>query len=498
MGTAPESTVAVPEHGALARRPLRASLAHIGAALRPAAWITMGYAIVKTTTDPDLWGHLRFGLDIIRDRRLASVDPYSFTQDLPWVNHEWLSEVVMGFAYMAGGEAGLIALKAAFALATLAVLAGATWEVADELRWPAMTLGALASVPLTLTLRPQLWTWLFLAVLCTLINGPPRHRWWAVVLFVPWVNLHGGWIVGAGLIGIWGIMRAWDQPSERRILAGLLAACSVATLATPYGWHLWSFLAGTVRLSREGINEWLPVWRYSWSMIVLWAAGTLCVAWTARQNGVRPILAKVAPLAALAYSALWVSRLVPLYVLAALTLLAPHWPRRPAAKSSPPAKTWIDAGAAASALVFMMSTGMLPRCVAIEEGEQPDRQVVTGLKSVGAAGRLVTSFNWGEYVIWHLGPTLRVSVDGRRETIYSPGVLDQLLAIEGGKGLDALERLAPDYVWLPLPSAAPAEVWLLAHGYRVDFKTDETFLAVRTDLPVVPVGPAAASICFPG
>ncbi len=500
MGRALESPspVAASERGAVGRRPLGASLADIGAALRPAAWITMGYAVVKTTTDPDLWGHLRFGLDIIRDRALTPIDPYSFTQDLPWVNHEWLSEVVMGLAYLAGGETGLMGLKALLAVATLAVLAGETRDAADELRWPAMTVGALASLPLTLTLRPQLWTWLFLAVLCSLINGPVRRRWWAVVLFVPWVNLHGGWIVGAGIIGLWAVVRAWDEPSERRALAGLLAACSVATLATPYGWHLWAFLASTVRLSREGINEWLPIWRYSWQMMALWAAGTLCVAWTARQVGMRPILAKAAPLGALAGAALWVSRLVPLYVLAALALLAPRWRRGPTARSSPSAKIWIDAGAAAVALVFMLSTGMLPRCVAIEEGEQPDRQIVTALKSAGAAGRLVTSFNWGEYVIWHHGPTLRVSVDGRRETVYSPGLLDQLLAIEGGKGLDTLERLAPDYAWLPLPSAAPAEAWLLAHGYRVDFRTDKSFLAVRAGLPVVPVGQAAASTCFPG
>ena len=160
MGRALESPspVAASERGAVGRRPLGASLADIGAALRPAAWITMGYAVVKTTTDPDLWGHLRFGLDIIRDRALTPIDPYSFTQDLPWVNHEWLSEVVMGLAYLAGGETGLMGLKALLAVATLAVLAGETRDAADELRWPAMTVGALASLPLTLTLRPQLWT----------------------------------------------------------------------------------------------------------------------------------------------------------------------------------------------------------------------------------------------------------------------------------------------------------------------------------------------------
>ena len=34
-------------------------------------------------------------------------------------------------------------------------------------------------------------------------------------------------------------------------------------------------------------------------------------------------------------------------------------------------------------------------------------------------GRMVTYFDWGEYAIWHLSPRVRVSLDGRRETVYS-------------------------------------------------------------------------------
>ena len=64
-----------------------------------------------TWTDTDLWGHTRFGLDILRDHDLPSVDPYSFTQDKPWVNHEWLSELQMGIAYHVAGPTGLALLK---------------------------------------------------------------------------------------------------------------------------------------------------------------------------------------------------------------------------------------------------------------------------------------------------------------------------------------------------------------------------------------------------
>jgi hypothetical protein len=45
--------------------------------------------------------------------------------------------------------------------------------------------------------------------------------------------------------------------------------------------------------------------------------------------------------------------------------------------------------------------------------------MVQSLKAVGVAGNLGVHFDWGEYVIWHLGPRVKVSIDGRRETVYS-------------------------------------------------------------------------------
>ncbi|GAH50681.1 unnamed protein product, partial [marine sediment metagenome] len=41
-------------------------------------------------------------------------------------------------------------------------------------------------------------------------------------------------------------------------------------------------------------------------------------------------------------------------------------------------------------------------------------------------------FNWGEYVIWHLGPGIKVSVDGRRETVYPKDVYDANLSFVSG------------------------------------------------------------------
>ena len=71
-----------------------------------------GYAVVitamfgsriGTTADTDLWGHVRFGQDLLRTRTLPQVDPSAFTSDRPWINHEWLAELAMGAAFDAAG-----------------------------------------------------------------------------------------------------------------------------------------------------------------------------------------------------------------------------------------------------------------------------------------------------------------------------------------------------------------------------------------------------------
>src|SRR5262245_65800037 len=81
--------------------------------------LVAGLAGFSIGADPDLWGNVGFGLDVLRDRSLPAVDPYSFTANLPWMNHEWLSEAMIAFVYQVGGTLGLALLKAALTTITL-------------------------------------------------------------------------------------------------------------------------------------------------------------------------------------------------------------------------------------------------------------------------------------------------------------------------------------------------------------------------------------------
>ena len=299
--------------------------------------VVLAFASLRTAADPDLWGHVRFGQDILAAHSIPRADPYSFTSDRPWVNHEWLAEVLMAAAYGAAGAAGLIALKLAVVLCTFVVVwralrhAGVFRPIAAGL----LVIAAAGVYPQLIAIRPQLFSVLLFATLLALMNGAGRGRWrlllWTPVLFGLWANLHGGWIVGLGVLGLWSVGRVFPALSvaEGRpgapVLwaAGGTALALAGTLATPYGVGLWRFLWETVGLGRADISDWQPIF-YSPSHIVAWAlAASLAVmAW--RRHG-KAAMAQLLPVLALGLLALRVVRLEGFFALAAVILLAPHF-----------------------------------------------------------------------------------------------------------------------------------------------------------------------------
>jgi len=77
---------------------------------------------LQFSSDPDLWGHLRYGLDWLSTFSVHTTDVYSFTSDRPWINHEWLAEALYAFTYRLGGTIALAILNAAIVLAALRVV----------------------------------------------------------------------------------------------------------------------------------------------------------------------------------------------------------------------------------------------------------------------------------------------------------------------------------------------------------------------------------------
>ena len=233
---------------------------------RIVVWVLLFGLLTITRADPDLWGHVRFGLDILRDGALPVGDIYSFTSDRPWINHEWLAEVLMGGAYASGGAPGLVLLKVAILSLAFALVG---WELRAQRLAPLpadllLGVAVLGSFFITATVRPQIFSALcFSALLLALRRADDGHR--AVACIVPvitavWANVHGGWLVGIGVLGLWtGIRILWPNGLSRLQWMAVGVAGLLATLITPYGVELWEFLRQTVGFGRADISEWQPI-----------------------------------------------------------------------------------------------------------------------------------------------------------------------------------------------------------------------------------------------
>jgi hypothetical protein len=478
-----------------------------GSSLLAFAWLAVVFGLASVTrADADIWGHLRFGLDTLRDRALTSVDPYSFTQDKAWVNHEWLSELMMALAYRAGGVAGLIVLKATMLTAVVAIVWSGLRGASHVARiWIIVGL-AFGTIHMTASIRPQVWTILAVSLLCrTLVRDRARERRWLPLLFAIWVNCHGGWIVGLGILGVWAAADTYVRRVRLVEWALIICASIAGTLVNPYGWGLWFFIAETVRLTRE-ITEWGPLWGTPALNWIPWIVSTIGTAWFAR----RPLPMRwptAAVLVMLSYSSLRVMRIESIFVTATAILLAPAIRERWPAKVTPLVSivAHYSRAIALVLLALVMSAGFRTHfrsltCIGVWSATRPDQLALPSLVAA-EPGRIVTFFDWGQYALWHLAPRLRVSMDGRRETVYSDDRLDEHAAILAGAddGLKQLSAWRAEYVWLPISSTKTA-AWLRANGYRIDLETERSFIAVRSDLPRLPrAAPGAMEpSCFPG
>jgi hypothetical protein len=120
-------------------------------------------------------------------------------------------------------------------------------------------------------------------------------------------------------------------------------------------------------------------------------------------------------------------------------------------------------------------------------------------------GNLATEFSWGEYVIWHLGPRVKVSMDGRRETLYSEQVYAHAKDFQAGrKGWDAVLDQFPTNMALVRQSSPTYSLlqlkpgWVLIHEDQVSalFARGGTALEKRLSLSARTFVPGSARSRF--
>jgi hypothetical protein len=359
--------------------------------------------------------------------------------------------------------------------------------------------------------RPQLFSLLLFAVLLRLLIEPPGHavRRAAAVMavFALWTNLHGGWIVGGGALAVWalfGLFRGADAQAR----VGWLAAGAGAVLATfvnPYGWRLWQFMWSTVGLGRDQISDWQPVYALGVAYVLIWifilGVSVALVRHHLRRKTLDP--ARLALVVLLAFAAFRVNRLLAFFAIASTMLLTQNWQAETAdeRRAPPPTRAalWF-AGVAGAAMLAgaLVVTAQNLTCVRIEDQYYPEPGTAPAMLAAGLHGRLLSYFDWGEYAIWYL-PDLSVSLDGRRETVYSDATVHAQVEVyfDPSRRKPVLQKLQPDYAWLP--THLPLIAALKRDGWTTMFAGPRSVvLAARGAPPLAIPRVPGGRRCFPG
>src|SRR4051812_43823026 len=213
----------------------------------------------------DTWWQLRAGQDLWSGASVF-VDHYSFTRaGAEWLNREWLSQALFFKLVDVGGLPLLTACLAFCVTAALAVV-GATIEGPTRKRLLLLLALLIAATP-NWSLRPQVFSFIGLALTMWLIHSR-RFRVLPLV-FLVWANLHGGVIIGVGVVVVFAVVSLLNPHTYSREALVAYGAALAATVFTPLGIRLWTTMPGAIRRFRDiGIVEFQPLSVDSYSAIV--------------------------------------------------------------------------------------------------------------------------------------------------------------------------------------------------------------------------------------
>ncbi len=436
--------------------------------------------------DNDLWGHVLFGRHFLAQGAVGRVDTCSYTAaGQPWVNHEWLSQVILGAVYEWAGSPGLVCLKFAVATATFLLLFGMIRRRADApYIWGGVGLLAIAVLARGFAIRPQIFTYGGAALTLWLIDrhrtGHRRALWLLPLLFVVWVNMHGGFILGLGILGLFAcadLLRSAGRASQP--WAALIASIA-ATALNPYGPRLLLYVWN--ELSRaHPITEWqraAPTDAAQFVFFAMLAALVLTLPlrrhW--REGGWETLLAVAVGVLAIRHQ-----RHTPVFALCAAAPLATQLEHakqwltgRSSFALSVPAQRSIAAALGALALLQLSLTATRLWRDGLQVVFDPRDYPVTAIGALEQTGtlNLAVPLDWGEYVLWFLAPQLKVSLDGRFATVFPEQVVeDNFEFFSGAPGWRRLlEQYPTNAVLLPVDWSSPIHrepAWQRVYGDTV-------------------------------
>ena len=411
-------------------------------------------ALEQLTASVDLWWHLATGRWIVEHLQVPRRDVFSYTvEGAPWIDPEWLSQVLLFALFRGGGGTALAVFKL---VVTPVFLLIAVW--AGRRRSGSLLFSVAAGIAAALLcrqfldIRPDLFLFVGTAVVLAIVHAYRRGARPAILVLLPvtmalWVNLHSSFIFGLGMIGLFAAaelakaaLRLPDDPlsiGHAGRLAIAAAAAGAACLLNPEHAGALTFpffiLRPEAAAWRSQTVEWAPpvLFRdlafnpafFGWLLVAAALLALTVLITRPRRFDVSDTLLVVATAA----MALRARRFVPLVGLVSIPFLAHGlavlcpW----AAEARRPRTAAAVAVLCVAALGWLFWTaapevrrarreGLFERMIDVTYFP---RDAVDFLRLNPLPGRLFHLFSWGGYLAFELSDR-KVFIDGRGDTVY--------------------------------------------------------------------------------
>jgi hypothetical protein len=405
----------------------------------------------------DFWWHLRVGQILAETGSLPSVDLFTFTRaGAPWLNQSWLMEALLYRLFAVGGLPLVLFVHA------LAITAGYALLLRATRTWHGLHAGTLATGAGALVgsmnwaARPQDFSFLAFGALVWLIeahrHGRTRTLAWAIPLFALWVNAHGGFVFGIGLLGCYVLGRSceWlgrgrpiEDGGEIAALLAIGAGCLAALALNPAGplgilRYVQGFLSSDMTLRMA--EEFQPLSLRQPDGVLFFASWVVLGAALLR-SGFRPRPDQWLALLVFSAAALLARRVAPWYGFAlapvlAAALEAPLARRFPARALGDPLRNavYLAALVAGVAVTLPWLRPWVPGPGGTHALVAPDTPVAATAalcEQAGPEARVFQEMEFASYQIWAC-PRLPVFQDARNE-LYPPGQWLDYLHLRRGR-----------------------------------------------------------------
>jgi len=344
------------------------------------------------------------------------------------------------------------------------------------------------AVCLPVNIRPQIFSFLLFALFYWILSswdaGGFKRIYWLPILVVAWVNLHGAFVLGLGLMAIFLAVEAIHlrvttvagEYADRRRIVHLGAAFMlslVATLANPEGYGIYRYIGTVVNdaSSRLFVSEWQPPHIMELTGILLFFFPFFLTAITLILSEKQPRMIDLILFTGFALFGLTAMRNCAWFQLIATPILARHLPSIPwksmlvcwGSDLKRNSLFSLSPGSGNVQRINLAVAGLLVFLVLVKSPLWRNLQgegLLDSQTPVGAAdyieehnlkGNTFHPQIYGDYLLWRLWPQQRVFFDGRVHLYGEEFVRAYFRIYEDSDWEDRLKKSKIRYVLLEKP-----------------------------------------------